>query len=223
VSVQEAAPGPARPVALDLFCSAGGASMGLHRAGFTVVGVDHAPQPNYPFHFIQADALEYPLDGFDFVWASPPCQAYCSMKSLAPHKVHPVLVEPVRDRLLATDVPWVIENVVGAPLRGDVMLCGSMFGLGVRRHRIFELSTDTPLMTLSCNHGRPITGVYGSPHGKNGAWPGMKPSSHAVWAEAMGIDWMTTRELTQAIPPAYSEWIVSQLKPLVFPHLEART
>ena len=110
---------------LDLFCGAGGAAMGYHRAGFEVVGIDIAPQPNYPFEFVQADAMEFPLDGFDAIHASPPCQAYTA---LATGK-HPRLIEPMRERLASSGVPWVIENVVGAPLRQPVLLCGSMFGL----------------------------------------------------------------------------------------------
>jgi hypothetical protein len=127
-----------RPRALDLFCGAGGASMGLHRAGFEVVGVDACPQPEYPFAFVQADALTFPLDGFAFVWASPPCQAFTAYKRRTDH-VRPRrnLIPAVRARLAAAGVPYVIENVVGAPLRVPVMLCGSMFGLDVQRHRLF--------------------------------------------------------------------------------------
>lgn len=128
-----------RPRLLDLFCGAGGAGMGYHRAGFDVVGVDIAPQPHYPFEFHQADALTFPFDVFGFaaVHASPPCQEYSVTRSL--HRAeYPTLVEAVRARLLGTGLRYVIENVVGAPLTNCVTLCGSSFGLGVRRHRRFE-------------------------------------------------------------------------------------
>ena len=101
-------------------------------------------------------------------------------------------------------MPWIIENVPGAPLRRDAILCGSQFGLSVRRHRVFEVSYAPPV-PRTCDHSRPVTGVYGHPHGKRGAWPGMLPSTVETWSAAMGIDWMTARELTQAIPPAYAQ------------------
>ncbi len=191
--------------ALDLFCGAGGASMGLHRAGFEVVGVDLSPQPHYPFEFRQADALEVPLDEFDLVWASPPCQAYIT-GGLTDKSEALDLVDPIRQRLSTLDGYTILENVPGAPMRGDVILCGSAFGLTVRRHRRFELSFPPPLVP-PCDHSRPIVGVYGSPHGKQGAWPGMLEGSERTWREAMGIDWMPVRSLSQAIPPAYSEFL----------------
>ena len=118
--------------ALDLFCGAGGASMGLHRAGFDVVGVDIVPQKHYPFTFIQADALTFPLDGFDFVWASPPCQFASVLTAQHRHK-HSNLIPAIRERLQAAGVPYLIENVAGARshLRNPIMLCGSMFGLQI--------------------------------------------------------------------------------------------
>ena len=109
-----------KPRALDLFCCAGGAGMGLHQAGFEVVGVDISPQPRYPFEFHQADALTYPLDGFDFVWASPPCQKFCRLNTREDLSHYPDLIEPVRARLLASGLPFVIENVPEAPVRRDV-------------------------------------------------------------------------------------------------------
>jgi DNA (cytosine-5)-methyltransferase 1 len=104
-------------------------------------------------------------------------------------------------------LPWVIENVPGAPMRADIVLCGSMFGLSVRRHRWFETNVPIPPWTHACNHSRPVAGVYGHPHGANGAAPGMLPGDIDTWSKAMGIDWMTAPELASAIPPAYAEHI----------------
>lgn len=182
--------------------------MGLHRAGFDVTGIDIRPQPRYPFRFIQADALRPPvrLEDFGLIWASPPCQAY--IRSGTVNKAgRPRLIEPVRDMLTASGVPWIIENVPGAPIRADISLCGSHFGLAIRRHRVFETSWRAFSLLPPCDHSVPVTGVYGNPHGKRGAWPGMLPSDADTWALAMGIDWMAATELTQAIPPAYSEFI----------------
>ena len=217
--------------ALDLFCCAGGASMGLHRAGFEVVGVDIRPQPRYPFAFFQGDALKFPLDGFDFIWASPPCQAHTAMKTMHNAKPHDDLIPETRDRLKASGIPYVIENVVGAPLSGTFMLCGTMFGLGVedadlQRHRLFEPSFEIGLLP-KCQHGaRSTIGVYGGGHIRNrkrartigvygeGARDSRRKFDKGVTdftveqgREAMGIDWMTIAELSQAIPPAYAEFI----------------
>jgi len=212
-----------RPRLLDLFCGAGGAAVGYHRAGFDVVGVDIAPQPNYPFEFVKADALEGLGQGwwlgrglphlttdFDAIHASPPCQRYIRSGNVDRAK-HPDLLGATRDALVESGLPWVIENVPGAPMRPDAVLCGSMFGLAIRRHRWFELSWGVPVLTLGCDHSRPITGVYGHPHGYEGAWYGMLPGNHETWAREMDIDWMTTSELTDAIPPAYTEFIGTQL------------
>lgn len=203
---------------LDLFCGAGGAGMGYHRAGFDVIGVDIHPQKNYPFEFVQADAMTFPLDGFDVIHASPPCQRYsqASKRWNGKAQEHPDLVDAVRDRLETTGSAWVIENVPGSPLRDPVMLCGSMFGLGVRRHRLFE-SNVTLKAPGPCDHaGQPkehwiydhgrwylssVAHVYGHGGGK----------AKGDWAQAMGIHWMTNRELAQAIPLAYTEWIGRQL------------
>lgn len=199
--------------ALDLFCCAGGATKGLQRAGFHVTGIDIKPQPRYCGDlFIQADALNPPVDlrKFDFIWASPPCQAYIRSGNVD-HGKHPRLIEPVRSMLLETGVPWVIENVPGAPLRADLVLCGTMFGLGVRRHRCFEgYPSLAPFVPFTCDHGKPITGVYGHPHGKAGAWVQMLPGDRETWTREMQIDWMKMRELAQSIPPAYSEFIGRQ-------------
>jgi DNA (cytosine-5)-methyltransferase 1 len=213
-----------RPRLLDLFCGAGGAAMGYYRAGFDVVGVDIKKQPNYPFEFIWDDALEAVTDlacGFDAIHASPPCQHY--MRSGMVRKdLAPDLVGQTRIALETAGLPWVIENVPGAPIRPDIVLCGSMFGLGVRRHRWFETNWSGPLMTLSCDHSLPITGVYGHPHGKGGAWRNgnkpMLPSDLPTWCKAMGIDWMTAREISQAIPPAYTEHIGEYLLQAVETH-----
>jgi DNA (cytosine-5)-methyltransferase 1 len=195
---------------LDLFCGAGGCSAGYHRAGFDVVGVDINPQPRYPYEFHQADALTYPLDGFDVIAASPPCQRYIR-SGMVNHAAHPDLLGPTRERLEATGLPYIIENVPGAPMRPDIILCGSMFGLAVRRHRWFETNAPLSPLTPACDHSRPIAGVYGHPHGTAGAWPGMLPSDVATWSRAMGIDWMTAPELAIAIPPAYAEDIGGRL------------
>jgi DNA (cytosine-5)-methyltransferase 1 len=211
-----------RPRLLDLFCGAGGAAVGYHRAGFEVVGVDINPQPRYPFEFHQGDALTFPLDGFDVVHASPPCQGYLNehfRKTPSGHvrRDHPRLIEVVRDRLIASGLAYVIENIPGARrcMRSPVMLCGSSFGLAVRRHRLFECSA--PALSLPCQHPREpkyptqyrpkngqnplstVVQVYGN--GK-GTW---------MWGPAMGIDWMRREELSQAIPPAYTEFLGRQL------------
>jgi hypothetical protein len=184
---------------LDLFAGAGGAARGYQQAGFDVVGVDIEPQPHYPFEFHQADAMEYPLDGFDAVHASPPCQRYIRSGLTAKDGRHPDLLPPIRERLQASGLPWVIENVPGAPMRPDVVLCGSMFGLEVRRHRWFESNVDLFALLPPCCHDRPVAGVYGNPHGAGGAAPGMLPGDLATWSRAMDI------------PPAYTEWVGHQL------------
>lgn len=199
--------------ALDLFCCAGGAGMGLHRAGFEVVGVDIRAQPNYPFEFHQADAVSFPLDGFDLIWASPPCQAHTTLQARHQDREYPCFISAIRERLKGAGVPYVIENVVGAPLINPVMLCGSSFGLKVRRHRLFEASF--PILELPCAHaaqGRPIdvsgTGArrLGARTDGKGGNPN-KPRNLTEAREAMGIDWMSRKEISQAIPPAYSEFI----------------
>jgi DNA (cytosine-5)-methyltransferase 1 len=209
------------PRILDLFCGAGGAAMGLHQAGFEVVGVDIKPQPHYPFEFHQGDALAYLLEGFDAYWASPPCQAYMdTRKNGAKPSKHPRLIEPTRERLVATGKPYIIENVHKAPLKGSLLLCGTMFGLRVIRHRYFELSFPAPMSPFTCNHWGQVAngefvGVYamggrGHRHGK-GLRDGPPEKAQVTAAEAMGIDWMTTKELQEAIPPAYSRFIGEQL------------
>ncbi len=204
-----------KPLLLDLFCGAGGAAVGYHRAGFEIVGVDIEPQPHYPFEFHQADALEYPLDGFDVIHASPPCQDHSMLKNSAGEHGTGWMLEATINRLRHHGRPFVIENVVGAVLPTAIELCGSSFGLGaagfdLSRHRRFECSF--PIMAPPCGHRRGKTlGVYG--HGTN-SWHRLKLGRcirEAEKRQAMGIDWMTRGELSQAIPPAYTEYIGRQL------------
>ena len=208
-----------KPRLLDTFCGAGGATKGYQRAGFYVVGVDIKPQPHYcGDEFYQADALEFLRRWMDEggIWvdaihASPPCQAYIRSGNVDKDK-HPRLIEPVRELLEETGRPWVIENVPGAPMFPDAVLCGSMFGLRVRRHRWFETSMHRAIFPpASCDHSGPITGVYGNPHGAGGAYRGMLPGDLENWSREMGIDWMDVTEIRQAIPPAYTEFIGRQL------------
>jgi len=185
--------------------------MGYHRAGFEIVGVDTEPQPRYPFEFIQGDALEewFDFSDIDLIHASPPCQDHIRGGLQGEHGTGHLL-EETRAMLQETGKPWVIENVPGAPMRPDYLLCGSQFGLPIRRHRWFETSWHALGMVPPCDHSRPVVGVYGHPHGKKGAWPGMLPGSLENWSAAMGIDWMNAKEISQAIPPAYTELIGQQ-------------
>lgn len=237
----------ARPKLLDLFCGAGGAAMGYHLAGFDVVGVDINPQPHYPFPFNRADALSI-LDAmlyapdespwllqFDAIHASPPCQHYSSMRVMANAGSHPDLVAPTRERLEETGLPWVIENVIGAPLeihppslldsRNGVVLCGTMFGLHngtheLRRHRLFE--ANFPLPQPDCRHRFPVIGFYGDharyyisgnrAKGLYGAGDitGNERKMPLV-RDLMGIEWMSWDEARLAIPPAFTRWVGQQL------------
>lgn len=210
---------------LDLFCGAGGAAVGYHRAGFQVVGVDIEPHPDFPFRMVVADAMEIAavpefLAGFDAIHASPPCQAYSNLRTSWNAKDHPELIAPLRGLLAASGLPWVIENVEGAPLRHPVKLCGSMFGLGIdgyqlRRHRLFETSPALPHLQPQCVHRGPVVGVYGDHLRSRGHWrkgadfPGQ--DKVALAREALGIDWMGWSDLSQSIPPAYTEHIGTQL------------
>lgn len=195
--------------ALDLFCGAGGASMGLYRAGFDVTGVDLHPQPRYPFRFIRADALTVDLSGYDLIWASPPCQAFTAYRRRFNHVAQrPNLIPAVRARLREAAASSVIENVPGAPLGRPTVLCGSMFALDVRRHRLFE--TSFPVSQPSCRHGAQTPRFPPATNRANlrrtvevGAWR----IPLAVQQAAMGIDWMTRAELSQAIPPVYAEYL----------------
>ncbi len=194
--------------------------MGLHRAGFELVGVDTAPQKNYPFRFIQADALTFPLEGYDLIHASPPCQGYTSMRHAPGAKGAPLLIDAIRERLQATSALWVIENVEEAAwaMRNPITLCGSMFGLGaqgcrLQRHRLFE--TNFPIEQPPCRHdARSVIGVYGG-HARRRAASAGGRGTKDVWqgghkaaaSQALGIDWMTLAEMSEAVPPAYAEYI----------------
>lgn len=196
--------------ALDLFCCEGGASTGLHQAGFDVTGVDIRPQPRYPFKFILGDALMAPIDfrQFDLIWASPPCQAHTLAQRIRGND-HSNLIDPTRNALKASGVHYVIENVVGAPLVNPVMLCGSMFTLQTYRHRLFECSfpVTTPHhpdhMAPNRKMGRPVRDgemmhIVGNFSGAQRA------------RDIMATPWMTRRGLREAIPPVYSKYIAEQ-------------
>lgn len=239
-----------RPRLLDLFCGAGGAAMGYHRAGFKVVGVDIKPQKHYPFEFHRADAMTYPLDGFDVIHASPPCQKFCSMrKGRWQEREHPDYVAGIRERLNGR--VYIIENVVGAPLKATILLCGAMFGLQtkegsqLRRHRYFECKPAISFVWPCSHNGYAAIGVYGGGQHPQRRYneihrtvkvpPGAeyirKPATIGIWGnsggtskrdqishygvdarkQAMGIDWMNGKELSEAIPPAYTEFIGKQL------------
>lgn len=229
-----------KPRLLDLYCGAGGAAMGYHWAGFEVVGVDIEPQPNYPFEFIQMDALlalklvsKVTPNCYAVIHASPPCQAFTAMGTMPNAGKHRDLLTPTRECLKATGIPYVIENVPGAPMDdvrpvdlfgdgGGVMLCGSMFGLNngtyeLRRHRLFECSS--PLEQPPCRHKLPVVGFYGDHARVRQRIEGFKDRGRdilggekiALVRDLMGIDWMAWTEATQAIPPAYTEWIGGHL------------
>lgn len=196
--------------ALDLFCCAGGSSDGLVRAGFKVTGIDIEAQEEYPYDFIQKDATKLSikfLRQFDFIWASPPCQQFTRAKHLRNaqgYKTKALNLIPITRKLLQkAGVPFVIENVKGAPLREDVLLCGSSFGLKVRRHRVFECSFEVE--QLPCKHkeqGKPI-GVYHRmkdkiPHG------GHTAETIKQARKAMGTNRMSWNKLKESVPPIYA-------------------
>lgn len=206
---------------LDLFSKQGGCSVGYHRAGFTVTGVDKDPQPRYPYEFHQADALEFLLDHgheYDVIHASPPCQGYS--RSTAPHRgnnEYADLLPITREYLERSGKPYIIENVPGSPMRADVKLCGRMFDLKVVRWRWFELGGLFILNPGKPNISRGIVkrGEAVSIFGKGAyrksstdAYPiFQKESVEATWQYAMDIDWMDCEGLREAIPPAYTQWI----------------
>lgn len=208
-----------KPKLLDLFCGAGGAAMGYHRAGFEVVGVDIKPQPNFPFEFIQADAMKLTTDflrKFHIITASPPCQRYSRMSRTVPGMAakFPDLLEPVREML--APYFYVIENVEGAPLDFPIMLCGRYFDLGTYRHRYFE-SNLTIVAPPHPVHDKLTIPVGLSRHLVKypDDWmvvvAGHCYLDDAKWA--MKIDWMKREEIREAIPPAYTEWIGKQILP----------
>ncbi len=218
-----------RPKALDLFCGAGGAAMGLYRAGFDVVGIDIKKQPRYPFSFIQGDALRPPvrLEDFDLVWASPPCQGYSIMRNLPwlRGREYPMLIPAVRAMLRSSGTHFIIENVNQARRRATLseginggFLCGTMFGLEIYRHRRFE----TSFYWFSPGHAQHTAVIRGSrtlagrtrdmtfstwPGRREGTMEGHGPGSRKKARDAMGVAWMKADEATQAIPPAYSTHI----------------
>jgi DNA (cytosine-5)-methyltransferase 1 len=218
VKVKEPPINPNSPRLLDLFCGAGGASMGYYLAGFTPVGVDLHPQPNYPFEFHQADALTYDYTGFDLIHASPPCPLFSSATPESHKHLHQDLITPIRPLLQRTGAPYIIENVPGSPLRNPITLCGSSFGLNIRRHRLFE--SNLPLYPLPCVH------AWQLPHFDQRNRPmkvhligGSGPANaQAIWGKAMDIDWMTRYEVKDAVPPAYTRYLGAQALAYILHH-----
>lgn len=217
-----------RPRLLDLFCGAGGATRGYQLAGFHVTGVDIKAQPNYcgdVFH--QADAMTFPLGGFDVIHASPPCQHYSIANNIHGRDDHPDLLPATRDRLIAWGGPWIIENVPGAPMDNWVVICGLALGVGVKRHRWFE--SNVGLLVPPCPYGHPgdWVSVFGHTVLSRGHVIGnakgggnriqRRHLGTDVGREAMGISWMNRDELSEAIPPAYTshlgatiDWIAGE-------------
>lgn len=177
-----------------------------------ITGVDIEPQPRYPFKFIQADALTFPLDGYDFIWASPPCQAYSL--GTARWRIHesftyPDIVIPVEQKLNLSGIPYVIENVPQAPLINHLTLCGLMFGMRTLRHRIFQTNFKVVAPFHPKHEGRPRDGVYVTVAG-GGAGGGNGANTYAEWAKVMRIDWMNKKELAHAVPPDYARYVMEQ-------------
>ena len=214
-----------RPRLLDLFCGVGGAAMGYARAGFDVVGVDIVPQPRYPFRFWQLNAFDlepWVLMAFDAVHASPPCQVHASLRVATNAREHGDAIPATRALLRASGRPYVIENVVGAPLINPVRVCGSSLGLGtdtheLRRHRLFECSFAV-LVPPCAHNGRRVLGIYGD-HARDNRRASSIATGHftdpaglAAARDALDIPWATWPELTQAIPPAYTELIGGYLR-----------
>jgi DNA (cytosine-5)-methyltransferase 1 len=203
-----------KPRIADLFCGAGGAARGLQQAGFHVTGYDIVHQPRYAGdEFVQADALEVDLSGFDAVWASPPCQwvTFAAIQWRKNGREYPQLVEPTRNLLMASGIPYIIEQPVGRPLVNPVLLNGATFGLHVKRDRYFETSFAMPLVLLNgeerpAHFGRPFDARRGELFYPVGHFSGVEAAR-----EAMGVPWMTRDEVSQAIPPAYSKFLGEQL------------
>lgn len=209
--MKDAQPLTRGPRLLDLFCGAGGAAAGYVRAGFRVTGIDIKPQGGYPFEFIKGDAMSFGpgwiAERFDAIHASPPCQAYSTLGSSYDRTKHPDLVGRTRELLQRSGLPYVIENVPGAPLVNPLRICGTGLGLKVQRHRMFEVTF--PAWGVPCAHGQNAwNSAYKHATGRKrrrvpviGEWRVPK----ALQFEAMGIGWMTLEELTEAIPPAFTE------------------
>ena len=202
-----------KPVLLDGFCKAGGATKGYQMAGFYVVGVDIEPQPHYcGDEFIQADFFDVPLEGYDAIHVSPPCHDH--IRSIGAHKPDGTgwMLAAARERLQAQAAPWVIENVPGAPMRADFKLCGCMFGLPkLKRERWFETSWQGFALLHPCIHLEPVVSVVGHGTPSGTARPYRGGAFAPLARQAMGIDWMNRDELAQAIPPRYTEFIGEQL------------
>lgn len=221
-----------KPKLLDLYCKAGGCSKGYNMAGFDVVGVDIEDQPNYPFLFIRSDAIEYVRKNYhlyDVIHASPPCQKYS--RSTAPFRMagkkYPDLLNETRIELEKTGKPYIIENVPGSPMRKDLILNGEMFGLKVIRNRWFELGgglfilcpPKTQIKKNLVRNGERVS-VFGNGSYRKSKFDKepifKKGSVRETWAYAMGINWMTCNEMSEAIPPAYTEYIGNRIKNQIF-------
>lgn len=205
---------------LDLFSGAGGAAMGYHLAGFDdITGIDIKIQKRYPFKFIRADALEYlkgliesgEIEEYDLIHASPPCQRYSKMTAKKYRGNHPDLIGPIRELLKLSGKPYVIENVENARryLINPILLCGSMFCLKLWRHRYFEIYPCQLLLTPPCNHSFEPVLITGTTRRKpeNG---GRFEYTAQQCREASGLNWMTRKEMDEAIPPAYTQYIAQQ-------------
>lgn len=205
-----------KPLLIDLFCGPGGASMGYHLAGFKVIGVDIEPQPHYPFEFHRTDALTFSLDDADVVHASPPCQLFTQMQSMVRTKAtHLDLIPAVRSKLQDLGVPYVIENVPGAPLLDPFLICGVTMGLEVIRHRLFESNVGVVPPSCSHEHGGVADGKYVTFYHTRRHAPGRRVPprrTEAEWRRAIGCEWMTCRESRQAIPPVYTKWIGEKIR-----------
>lgn len=209
--------GKMRPLLLDTYCKAGGTSMGYHMAGFEVIGVDIEPQKRYPFEFHQSDAIEFILrhgKDFDVIAGSPPCQGY-SVISVLSSGLHPMLIPATRQAMQKTGRPYIIENVKGARFKLDnpIMLCGTMFGLKVIRHRYFECNPTIWFSPRPCQH-KMKTGKRGEyDNGQHGYMTVVGHNFNVEKAKtAMGIGWMTGKELSQAIPPVYTKWLGGEIR-----------
>lgn len=199
---------------LDLFCGQGGAGMGYHLAGFDVIGVDIADQRRYPFYYMKGDAIEIFKeldygDRFDFIHASPPCQAFTRLWAMHKNN-HPDYIEIIRDLLIKSGKPYVIENVITAPLKNAITLCGGMFGLKTYRHRLFE--SNVPLEQPEHKKHEHKLQELGRPIKEEEYW---NIAGHFVGCKQCGIDlgisWMSREGMRESIPPAYTEYVGKQI------------